>query len=121
MSGFLSDGASVMATVWILAWGIRMRGDLDHRMDTNAKWIRWSIVVVGILVAFGLGPRLNSVVVRGHGMARCYRVSRLAQFRLLFGEPIQAIWRTEVIAGQNTGQTPDQKSINLLISSPSPE
>lgn len=67
MSGFVSDGASVMVTLWVLAWGIRRRGELDHSLDANAKWIRWSVVVLGVLVGFGLGPTLNSVWVAATG------------------------------------------------------
>ena len=44
-------------------------------------------------------PKIELRVVRGHGMARRYCVSRLAQFRLLLGQAIHAIPRTEVIVG----------------------
>jgi hypothetical protein len=33
---------AAIANIWFVCWAIRRKGDLDHKLDTTAKVIRWS-------------------------------------------------------------------------------
>ncbi len=60
-AGFFSSAASTMLSVWLLSWGIRRQGELDHELDSTAKHLRWSMVVLGIAVAIvATAPRIDS-------------------------------------------------------------
>ena len=48
--GILKEASSLMASVWFLVWGIRYKGDFDHKLDDAAKRIRWLMVGLGILI-----------------------------------------------------------------------
>lgn len=52
----LSAGLSV----WLPCWGFRRKYDLDHKLDHTARYVRWSIVALClILVDFEIVPPGN--------------------------------------------------------------
>ena len=43
-----------IANIWLVSWAVRHRGELDHELDSTAKFIRWMIafVCLGVAVQF---------------------------------------------------------------------
>lgn len=81
--GFLASGSSAMISIWLLTWGIRRQGELDHDLDLVARRLRWLMVVAGVIVAVAATrPAFNSARGVG-GMARGNRISGVAKLRLL--------------------------------------
>lgn len=59
--GFLASGSSAMISIWLLTWGIRRQGELDHDLDLVARRLRWLMVVAGVIVAVAATrPAFNS-------------------------------------------------------------
>lgn len=50
--GFFSNATATMVSVWLLLWGIRRKGELDHQLDEDAKRVRWLIVMLGLAVSY---------------------------------------------------------------------
>jgi hypothetical protein len=43
--------AAAEICIWLVIWSIRRRGEMDEKLDTTAKLIRWAFVVGGWLLA----------------------------------------------------------------------
>jgi hypothetical protein len=59
--GFFSSATSTMVSLWVLLWGIRLKGELDLPLDTEAKRLRWSMVALGLIImTVATAPMFNS-------------------------------------------------------------
>ena len=50
--GFFSNATATMVSVWLILWGIRQKGELDHELDEEAKRVRWLIVMLGMAFSY---------------------------------------------------------------------
>jgi hypothetical protein len=53
-----------IANIWFVSWAVRHRGELDHELDSTAKFIRWMIAIVCLGVAVQFPQLLNLPPVR---------------------------------------------------------
>jgi hypothetical protein len=59
--GFFSSATSTMVSLWVLLWGIRLKGELDLPLDTEAKRLRWSMDALGLIImTVATAPMFNS-------------------------------------------------------------
>ena len=56
--GTVGTWAAVL-NVWFVAWAIRRGGDLDYRLDSTAKFVRWFVAMVCLGTAVELPQLLN--------------------------------------------------------------
>src|SRR5215470_6449101 len=56
--------ASVIG-IWVSVWAIRRKSDVDYRLDSTEKTIRWSIAFIGLSVTRLPGSSLGYVRLAG--------------------------------------------------------
>jgi hypothetical protein len=64
--GFYGAFSAKITCIWLSVWAIRKKGDVDYPLDSLGHVIRWSVVVIGFILARAPGPkyfRLSSLLV----------------------------------------------------------
>lgn len=66
------DLSSKIAGIWLSVWAIRYQGQLDYKLSSRARLVRWAVVALGFSTASTPGANLGAVRLWGGFVGLCF-------------------------------------------------